>query len=123
MRLTGVTRTPLAPLPPGGIFAASQPGVSLCNGRTIMDVMSLLIQLVSGGVGGNVGGLLNKARSLGPMLNTVLGAVGGVAGGQLLGGSLGNMMGGGTAGNVGTSALVGLLLPLIASFFKPKKTA
>ena len=69
-----------------------------------MDVMSLLIQVVSGAVGGNVGGLLNKARSLGPMINSVLGA----------------MMGGGTAGNVGTSALVGLALPLIASFFKKK---
>jgi glycerol uptake facilitator-like aquaporin len=37
-----------------------------------MDIMTLLIQLVSGALGGNVGGLLNKARSLGPMLNTVL---------------------------------------------------
>ena len=38
-----------------------------------MDVMSLLIQCISGAVGGNVGGLLNKARSLGPTINSVLG--------------------------------------------------
>jgi uncharacterized membrane protein YeaQ/YmgE (transglycosylase-associated protein family) len=83
-----------------------------------MDVMSLLIQCISGAVGGNVAGLLNKARSLGPMVNTVLGAIGGVAGGQLLGDNLGQMLGGGTAGNVGTSAIVGLLLPLIAGLLK-----
>jgi uncharacterized membrane protein YeaQ/YmgE (transglycosylase-associated protein family) len=88
-----------------------------------MDLMSLLIQLVSGAVGGNVAGLLNKARSLGPLVNTVLGAIGGVGGGQLLGGSLGSMLGGGTVGNVGTSAIVGLALPLIASFFKKKPAA
>ena len=50
-----------------------------------MDVMSLLIQLISGAVGGNVGGLLNKAKSLGPLINTILGALGGLGGGQLLG--------------------------------------
>lgn len=85
-----------------------------------MDVMSLLIQLVSGAVGGNVAGLLNKARSLGPLINTVLGAIGGVGGGQLLGGSLGGLLGGGTVGNVVTSGIVGLALPLIAGFFKKK---
>lgn len=85
-----------------------------------MDVMSLLIQLVSGAVGGNVAGLLNKARSLGPLINTVLGAIGGVGGGQLLGDSLGGLLGGGTVGNVATSGIVGLALPLIASLFKKK---
>lgn len=82
-----------------------------------MDFTAILIQLVSGAAGGNVAGLLNKAKSLGPVVNSVLGALGGVGGGQLLGG----VLGGGTAGNVGASALVGALLPLIVSFLKPKK--
>jgi len=83
-----------------------------------MDLTTLLIQLVSGAVGGNVAGVLNKAKSLGPMVNSILGAVGGVGGGQLLGNVLTSVLGNATAGNVGSSALVGLLLPLIVSFFK-----
>ncbi len=86
-----------------------------------MDLTSLLIQLVSGAVGGNLGGLLNKAKSLGPLLNTVLGAVGGLGGGQVLGTTLTNILGGNaTAGSATASGLVGLLLPLIVSFFKKK---
>ena len=83
-----------------------------------MDVTSILIQLVSGAVGGNVGGLLNKAKSLGPLLNTILGAVGGIGGGQLLGGQVADLIGNGTVGNVGASAIVGLVLPLIGGMFK-----
>jgi hypothetical protein len=85
-----------------------------------MDIVTLLIQLVSGAVGGNIGGVLNKARNLGPMLNTILGAVGGVGGGQLLGGSVTDMVGNATAGNIGASAVVGLLLPLLGGFLKKK---
>jgi uncharacterized membrane protein YeaQ/YmgE (transglycosylase-associated protein family) len=86
-----------------------------------VDLTSLLIQVISGAVGGNVGGLLNKAKSLGPLLNTILGAVGGVGGGQLLGTTLTNVLGGNaTAGNVGSSALIGLLLPLIGGLLKKK---
>lgn len=86
-----------------------------------MDLTALLIQAVSGAVGGNLGGLLNKAKSLGPLLNTILGAVGGVGGGQVLGGSLTDLLGGNAmAGNASASALVGLLLPLIAGFLKKK---
>jgi len=85
-----------------------------------MDLTSLLIQLVSGAVGGNVGGLLAKAKSLGPLLNTILGAVGGLGGGQLLGDSAASMLGNATAGNVGASALIGLVLPLLGGMFKKK---
>ncbi|MFC1660811.1 hypothetical protein ACFL3S_04990 [Gemmatimonadota bacterium] len=81
-----------------------------------MDISSIIIQLISGVVGGNAAGLLNKARSLGPALNSILGAVGGIGGGQLLSG----MVGGGTGGNIGTSAVVGALLPLIVSMLKKK---
>jgi len=86
-----------------------------------MDLTNLLIQAVSGAVGGNLGGLLNKAKSLGPLLNSVLGAVGGVGGGQLLGGPLTDLLGGNASvGNGGASALVGLLLPLIAGYLKKR---
>jgi len=86
-----------------------------------MDLTNLLIQALSGAVGGNLGGLLNKAKSLGPLLNSVLGAVGGVGGGQVLGGPLTDLLGGNaTVGYGAASALVGLLLPLIASYFKKK---
>ena len=86
-----------------------------------MDLTNLLIQALSGAVGGNLGGLLNKAKSLGPLLNSVLGAVGGIGGGQVLGGPLTDLLGGNaTVGNGAASAVVGLLLPLIASYFKQK---
>jgi uncharacterized membrane protein YeaQ/YmgE (transglycosylase-associated protein family) len=85
-----------------------------------MDLASLLIQLVSGAAGGNVGGVINKARSMGPLWNTVLGAIGGLGGGQLLGGTLGGAVGNPTAGNIRASAIVGLVLPLIAAYFKKK---
>jgi hypothetical protein len=81
--------------------------------------MEYLISLLSGGVGGNLIGALMKNRSLGPALNTVLGAIGGLAGGQLAGGA----MGGTTGANIGASAIGGILLPLIASFFKKKPAA
>jgi uncharacterized membrane protein YeaQ/YmgE (transglycosylase-associated protein family) len=81
-----------------------------------VDVTGLLFQLIAGAVGGNAGGMMAKARSLGPMLNSVLGAVGGVAGGQLIGGGLDA----GMAGDLGSSALIGALLPLAVSFLKKK---
>jgi uncharacterized membrane protein YeaQ/YmgE (transglycosylase-associated protein family) len=87
-----------------------------------MDITSLLIQLVAGGAGGNLAGLLNKARSLGPLLNTILGAVGGFGGGQVLGGAGGaltNALGGNAmAGTALSSAVGGILIPLIAGFLK-----
>jgi hypothetical protein len=85
-----------------------------------MDMVSLLVQVLSGAAGGNIAGVINKAKSLGPMLNTVLGALGGVAGGQALGGTLTGMLGNATAGNVTASALVGLLLPLVGGMLKKK---
>jgi hypothetical protein len=43
-----------------------------------------------------------------------------VGGGQLLGGTLGGLVGGGTVGTVTASAVLGLIVPLIGSFFKKK---
>ncbi len=81
-----------------------------------MDLTAVLLQLIAGAAGGNVAGLANKARSLGPLLNTILGALGGLGGGQLAGGA----MGGGMATEVGASAVVGALLPLIVGMLKKK---
>jgi hypothetical protein len=81
-----------------------------------MDLTAVLLQLISGAVGGNVAGLANKAKSLGPVVNTILGALGGLGGGQLAA----NAMGGGTATEVGLSAVVGALLPLIVGMVKKK---
>jgi len=84
-----------------------------------VDLTAIIIQLISGVVGGNAAGFLAKARSLGPMMNTILGALGGVAGGQLIAPGVG----GGVAGDAGTSALIGALVPLAVSFFAKKKAA
>jgi hypothetical protein len=51
----------------------------------IMDITSLLVQLVSGAVGGNLAGGLLKKISLGPVGNSIVGILGGGLGGQLLG--------------------------------------
>lgn len=92
------------------------------------SLLPYIVQAISGLVGGNIAGLLNKARNLGPVLNSVLGAVGGVAGAQgaqaagifeMLG--LAGAAGGPSlAAQGGIGAIAGLILPLIASFFKKK---
>jgi hypothetical protein len=71
-----------------------------------MDMTSLLVQLISGGVGGNLIGALLKQVNLGPVGNTIVGVIGG-----LLGGQLGGMMGG--AGMADASAASGLDLTTI----------
>jgi uncharacterized membrane protein YeaQ/YmgE (transglycosylase-associated protein family) len=81
-----------------------------------MDLTAVLLQLIAGAVGGNAAGLANKAKSLGPLLNTILGALGGLGGGQLAGGALDA----GTGAEVGASAVVGALLPLIVGMLKKK---
>jgi hypothetical protein len=49
-----------------------------------MDIVSLLIQLVSGAVGGNLAGTLLKNFNLGTAGNTLAGIIGGGLGGQIL---------------------------------------
>ena len=53
------------------------------------------------------------------VLNTILGALGGLAGGQAASSAMGDNMG----GTIAASAVGGIVLPLIASFFKKKKPA
>ena len=81
-----------------------------------MDLTAVLLQLIAGAAGGNVAGLAAKAKSLGPLLNTVLGALGGLGGGQLAGGTLDA----GTGGQLGLSAVLGALLPLLVAMLKKK---
>lgn len=111
---------PCAPGVMGHLIPLARVMVTPFINWTTMDLTTILIQVISGVVGGNVGGLLNKAKSLGPLLNTILGAIGGVGGGQLLGGALTSMLGNATAGEVTSSGLVGLLIPLIGGMLKKK---
>jgi uncharacterized membrane protein YeaQ/YmgE (transglycosylase-associated protein family) len=64
-----------------------------------MDIVSLIIQLVSGAAGGNIAGALLKKYSLGTLGNSIVGILGGGLGGQLLG-----MLGAGDAGTVAAAA-------------------
>lgn len=49
-----------------------------------MDIMTLVINLISGAVGGNIAGAAMKDKSLGPLLNSVVGVLGGGAGAGIL---------------------------------------
>ena len=49
-----------------------------------MDIVSLIINLISGAVGGNIAGAVMKDKSLGPLLNSVVGVFGGGAGTAVL---------------------------------------
>ena len=50
-----------------------------------MNIVSLIIQLVSGAAGGNIAGSLLKKLDLGPVGNSIAGILGGGIGGQVLG--------------------------------------
>jgi len=57
-----------------------------------MDIISLIINLISGAVGGNIAGSVLKDQSLGTMGNSIAGILGGGIGAailQALGGSAG----------------------------------
>lgn len=49
-----------------------------------MDIITLVINLISGAVGGNIAGAAMKDKSLGPLLNSVVGVLGGGAGAGIL---------------------------------------
>ena len=92
--------------------------------EAIQPYLPWIIQAAAGAIGGNVIGALRGNSSLGPLLNTVLGAVGGVgaAYGLQAGGCTEQIMGMlGNNANIANGvegAVGGLVLPLIASFFK-----
>jgi len=89
-----------------------------------MNIVSLIIQLISGAVGGNVAGAAMKENSLGTLGNSIAGIIGGGLGGTLLqtvlggaaagGGSLdlttilSNVAGGGVGGAI-LMAIIGII--------------
>ena len=54
-----------------------------------MEIISLIIQLLSGAAGGNLAGSMARNIDLGPVGNSIAGAIGGGLGGQILSGLLG----------------------------------
>lgn len=64
-----------------------------------MDIVTLLVQLISGAIGGNVAGGILKKLSLGSVGNSIVGILGGGLGGVLLS-ALGVETGGVNAGTV-----------------------
>ena len=87
-----------------------------------MNIVSLIIQLISGAVGGNVAGAAMKQNSLGPIGNSIAGIVGGGLGGTILQAVMGaassgsmdlgtivsNIAGGGVGGAI-LMAVIGLI--------------
>ena len=87
-----------------------------------MDIVTLLVQLISGAVGGNVAGSLLKKFSLGTVGNSIVGILGGGLGGAVLhslgvvtgsgstdvGSVIGSIAGGGVGGGV-LLAIVGAI--------------
>ena len=89
-----------------------------------MNIISLIIEIISGAIGGNVAGAAMKESSLGTLGNSIAGIVGGGLGGTILqsitrnaasgGGSLvlttilSNIAGGGVGGAI-LMAVIGLI--------------
>jgi uncharacterized membrane protein YeaQ/YmgE (transglycosylase-associated protein family) len=74
------------------------------------NLLPLIIQLLSGGVGGNIAGSLMKKSSLGTLWNSIVGILGGGLGGQLL-----NLLGvGATAAGTGGGTDIGSIIGSIA---------
>ena len=59
-----------------------------------MNIVSLIVQLISGAVGDNVAGAAMKQNSLGPIGNSIAGIVGGGLGGTILQAVMGAASGG-----------------------------
>ena len=90
-----------------------------------MDVVGLIVNLVSGGIGGNILGAAWKEKTLGALGNTIAGAIGGVAGTYILTAvgvlnslGLGDMSIGTLASGAGTSAVSGVVLTAIVGMIK-----
>lgn len=90
-----------------------------------MDIMTLLVNLVSGAVGGNIAGASFKDKSLGTLGNTLAGLVGGTAGTYILQAvnllssvGLSDMSVGQIAGNIGSSAVIGGIVTFVLGMIK-----
>jgi len=102
--------------------------------KETINIVSLIVELISGAVGGNAAGALMKDKSLGTLWNSVAGVLGGGLGGAILnaivpsvgalaqGGSLGigSIIGQIAGGGVGGGVLM-VIVSLIKNALAAKK--
>jgi uncharacterized membrane protein YeaQ/YmgE (transglycosylase-associated protein family) len=94
-----------------------------------MNIISLIIQAISGAVGGNVAGAAMKENSLGTLGNSIAGIVGGGLGGTILQMVMGTAAAGGgldlqsILANVAGGGLGGAILMAIVGIIKNKMAA
>ena len=92
-----------------------------------MNIVSLIIQIVSGAIGGNVAGAAMKESSLGTVGNSIAGIVGGGLGGTILQAVMGSAAAGGGSldltsilSNVAGGGVGGAILMAIVGIIKNK---
>jgi hypothetical protein len=92
-----------------------------------MNIISLIIELISGAVGGNIAGAAMKENSLGTAWNSIAGIIGGGLGGTLLQSILGSAAAGGGSldlttilSNVAGGGVGGAILMAIVGIIKNK---
>ena len=93
-----------------------------------MNIISLIIQAISGAVGGNMAGAAMKENSLGMVGNSIAGIVGGGLGGTILQMVMGTPAAGGGGSmdlshiltNVGGGGVGGAILMVIVGIIKNK---
>jgi len=89
-----------------------------------MNIISLIIQAISGAVGGNVAGAAMKENSLGTVGNSIAGIVGGGLGGTILQMVTGSAAGGGSMdltsilSNVAAGGVGGAILMAVIGIIK-----
>src|SRR5262245_7672175 len=90
-----------------------------------MDIVGVIINLISGGIGGNILGGAWKNMTLGTLGNSIAGAVGGIVGSYILQAvgvlsslGLANMSLSSFSGNVAISAISGAVLTAIGGLIK-----
>jgi len=95
-----------------------------------MNIISLIIELISGAVGGNIAGAAMKENSLGTAGNSIAGIVGGGLGGMLLQAVMGGAAAGGGSldlttilSNVAGGGVGGAILMAIIGIIKNKMAA
>jgi len=95
-----------------------------------MNIISLIIEAISGAVGGNVAGAAMKDNSLGTMGNSIAGIVGGGLGGTLLQAVMGTAAAGGGSldlttilSNVAGGGVGGAILMAVVGIIKNKMAA
>ena len=95
-----------------------------------MNIISLIIEVISGAVGGNVAGAAMKENSLGTVGNSIAGVVGGGLGGTVLQTVMGTAAAGGGSldlttilSNVAGGGVGGAILMAVVGIIKNKMAA